>query len=63
MISFLINKTFYKNKLKEMILLIDASITKTGGALTHLISLSKYYKHEKKIKKIIIYAPLKTLNK
>ena len=44
-----------------MILLIDASSTKTGGALTHLISLSKYYKYEKKIKKIIIYAPLKTL--
>tara|TARA_Y100000591_G_scaffold332202_1_gene368657 strand:- start:1226 stop:2326 length:1101 start_codon:yes stop_codon:yes gene_type:complete len=44
-----------------MILLIDASSTKTGGALTHLVSLTKYYKYEKRIKKIIIYAPLKTL--
>ena len=44
-----------------MKLLIDASSTKTGGALTHLISLSKYFKYEREIKKVIIYAPTKTL--
>ena len=46
-----------------MILTIDASSTKTGGALTHLISLVSYNQELSKFKKIFIYAPTSTLKK
>ncbi len=46
-----------------MILAIDASSTKKGGALTHLISLIKYHKKDNSFDKIIIYAPKITLDK
>ena len=45
-----------------MLVVIDASNIRSGGGLTHLIGILKYYDIKYGFNKIIVYSSQKTLN-